>query len=73
MGTVAEVLKKYRETLTEEDIALKLEGALRGLPAPGSAALSGAEVDYVANHAGPGAAEVVDTWDLLAEREEPAI
>lgn len=72
MTTVAEVLQKYQVGMSEADLAVGLETALRGLPGPGAAALTVGEVDYLEEHAGPGVAEVIGAWDPQVEREARA-
>ena len=72
MVTVPEVLKKYGIALTEGDVAEDLDNALRTLPGSGAAPLTRAEVDYLAEHAGPAATAEVAIWDPARERERRA-
>lgn len=72
MTTVPEVLRKYDLDLTEQDIAEGLDNAFSALPGPGAAPLSQFELDYLTEHAGSGAAELIASWDPQQERRERA-
>lgn len=68
--TVADVLRRHHIDLSEQDIAQPLDAALAGLSAAEATSLSASETEYLADHAGPGAAEKVGAWEAGNERQE---
>ncbi len=72
MSTVPEVLHRYGVGLTESDVAESLDRAFRLLPGVDAAPLTAVEVDYLAEHGGDDAVEVIARWDPRAERAHRA-
>ena len=69
MVTVADVLKKHRVGMTEDDVARELDAAFTGLRQPAAAPLTESESAFLVAHAGPGADRIVGEWDANSERE----
>lgn len=72
MRTVLDVLHRYGVGLTESDVAESLDRAFRLLPGVDAAPLTAVEVDYLAEHGGDDAAEVIAKWDPRVERAHRA-
>lgn len=71
MTVLIDVLEE-RLGIDEETAVAWLEDALDSTATPGSSPLSSGELDYLAEHGGPGVAESLAGWDHEAAQEDRA-
>ncbi|MDT5346115.1 MAG: hypothetical protein QOE52_5299, partial [Mycobacterium sp.] len=64
------LLAKHQIDLSVEEVLDELDSAFAAIP--GAITLSATEVDFLREHAGPGAAAVIDAWSADNERQARA-
>lgn len=68
--TLGDLLNKHQVGLSVEDVLDELDSAFTAVP--GAAPISEAELDFLRSHAGPAAAQAIDSWSAGDERRDRA-
>jgi hypothetical protein len=66
------LLERHHVDLTGDEVLAVLDFAFAAIPGAGAAPVSAAEVEFLRDHAGPGAAAVIDNWSADGERQARA-